>query len=194
MASSLLSPRALIGRLRGPEGQKLVKYSVASIVAVVISEICLVVFNGVIGMSAWVSSSLATSIAAVPNYYMNRKWAWGKHGRSHVWKEVVPFWALAFLGWALSTFSVFLMENYAKDHHFSHIVATTLVAVVYIAAFGVLWVGKFMIFNKLMFVHRHHHAGEAQEAGQAGLGAKHGRDGDTGPRRSGEPAGATANG
>ena len=199
MVSSLPSPRALIGRLRGPEGQKLVKYSVASIVAVVISEICLVVFNGVIGMSAWVSSSLATAIAAFPNYYMNRKWAWGKHGRSHVWKEVVPFWGLAFLGWAFSTFSVYLTENYAKDHNFSHILATTLVAVVYVAAFGVLWVAKFVIFNKLMFVHRHHQAHEAHEAheaGQGGLGTKHGRDGDTGAgaRRSGEPASAAANG
>ena len=195
MVSSLLTPRALIRRLRGPEGQKLVKYSVASIVAVVISEICLVVFNGVIGMSAWVSSSLATAIAAFPNYYMNRKWAWGKHGRSHVWKEVVPFWALAFLGWALSTFSVYLMENYAKDHHFSHVWATTLVAVVYVAAFGVLWVAKFVIFNKLMFVHRHHHAHEAEHGHGAAPGEmgtqEHARNG---ARRPGEPAGATANG
>ena len=197
MVRTLLSPRALITRLRGPEGQKLVKYSVASIVAVVISEICLVLFNGVVGMSAWVSSSLATCIAALPNYYMNRKWAWGKHGRSHVWKEVVPFWALAFLGWALSTFSVFLTENYAKDHHFSHVWTTTLVAVVYIAAFGVLWVAKFIIFNKLMFVHRHHanDAANGHEAGHAELGPQeHARDARNGGLRPGEPAGAAANG
>jgi len=143
-------------RLRGPGGQKLWRYSVASIVAVVVSEICLVVFNGVIGMSAWVSSSLATAIAAIPNYYMNRKWAWGKHGRSHILKEVAPFWVLAFAGWALSTYSVYLTEGYAKDHHFAHVWTTTLVAVVYVAAFGILWVGKFIVFNRLMFVHRHH--------------------------------------
>lgn len=98
-------PFGLGDRLKGPGGQKLWRYSVASIVAVIVSEICLVIFNGVIGMSAWVSSSLATSIAAIPNYYMNRKWAWGKHGRSHLLKEVIPFWGLAFLGWALSTVS-----------------------------------------------------------------------------------------
>ena len=34
---------------------------------------------------------------------------------------------------------------------------TTLsVTLVYIGAFGVLWVVKFVIFNKLMFVHHHH--------------------------------------
>jgi len=150
-----LVPR-VVDRLRGPGGQKLLRYSVASVVAVIVSEICLIVFNGVVGMSAWVSSSLATAIAAIPNYYMNRKWAWGKHGRSHLLKEVAPFWGLAFAGWSLSTYSVYLMERYAKHHHFAHVWTTASVAVVYVAAFGVLWIAKFIIFNKLMFVHRHH--------------------------------------
>jgi putative flippase GtrA len=149
-------PGPISNRLRGPGGQKLWRYSIASVVAVVVSEICLVIFNGAVGLSAAVASSLATAIAAIPNYYMNRKWAWGKHGRSHLLKEVAPFWALAFAGWALSTYSVYLMEHYAKRQHYSHVLITALVAIVYIAAFGVLWVGKFIIFNKLMFVHRHH--------------------------------------
>ncbi|HEX4863750.1 MAG TPA: GtrA family protein [Acidimicrobiales bacterium] len=166
-------PFGLGERLRGPGWQKLWRYSVASIVAVIVSEICLVIFNGVVGMSAWVSSSLATAIAAVPNYYMNRKWAWGKHGRSHFLKEVAPFWGLALAGWGLSTFSVFLTERYAKHHHFAHVWTTALVAVVYVAAFGVLWIAKFIIFNKLMFVHRHHHEENqgvpAKTAGAAGV-------------------------
>jgi putative flippase GtrA len=191
----VLAPRDLIHRLRGPEGQKLVKYSVASIVAVVISEVCLVIFNGVIGMSAWVSSSLATAIAAVPNYYMNRRWAWGKNGRSHVLKEVVPFWGLAFIGWALSTYSVYLTEHYAERHHFGHLWTTTSVAVVYIAAFGVLWVAKFIIFNKLMFVHRHHHAGPGHiEGHDESSRTDPGHDPRGGSVRTGEPAGITANG
>jgi putative flippase GtrA len=144
----------VIERLRGPGGRKLFRYSMASIVAVVVSVVCLVILNGVLGMSAWLASTLSTAIAAVPNYEMNRKWAWGKTGRSHLWKEVVPFWALAFLGWAVSTISVHLMEGYAKDHHFSHFMSTASVTIVYVAAFGILWVAKFIIFNKLLFVHR----------------------------------------
>jgi putative flippase GtrA len=140
-------------KLRSPVGQKLFRYSLASIVAVIVSVVLLVLFNGVIGLSAWVSSTLATAIAAIPNYEMNRKWAWGKTGRSHLLKEVVPFWALAFIGWAFSTFSVHLMENYANHHDFSHVLTTFSVTVVYIAAFGVLWVAKFIIFNKVLFAH-----------------------------------------
>ena len=114
----------MLEKFRGAEGRKLYRYSMASVVAVIISVVLLVFFNGVVGLSAWVSSTLATAIAAVPNYEMNRKWAWGKSGRSHIWKEVVPFWALAFLGWGISTISVHAMEGYAKQHHFSHLMST----------------------------------------------------------------------
>lgn len=143
----------LIDKLRGPAGQKLFRYSVASVVAVVVSVVCLVFFNGVVGMRAWVSSTLATAIATVPNYYMNRKWAWGKAGRSHLFKEVIPFWVLAFIGWGFSTISVDVMEAYAKHHHFAHVTETASVALVYFGAFGVLWIGKFVIFNRILFVH-----------------------------------------
>ncbi len=88
---------------------------------------------------------------------MNRKWAWGKSGKSHLWKEVVPFWALAVFGWAFSTLCVYFMQKYAHHHHFSHASKTIWVDVVFVGAFGVLWVGKFIIFNKVMFVHHHHH-------------------------------------
>lgn len=143
-------------RLRSPEGQKLLKYSAASVVSVIVSVVFLVTFDGLLGWPAVLSSTLATAIATVPSYELNRKWAWGKSGKGHLWKEVVPFWALAFLGWGISTFCVDVAESFAQHHHFAHLVKTGLVTVVYVAAFGVLWIAKFVIFNKVLFVHDHH--------------------------------------
>lgn len=143
-------------KFRTPMGQKLFRYSMASVVAVIVSNVCLLIFVGLMRLGAVWASTLATTIAAVPSYEMNRKWAWGKRGKSHLMKEVLPFWALGLLGWGFSTIAVYLMEQYAKHHHFSHVAKTFWVAFVYLAAFGVLWIGKFIIFNKLMFVHRHH--------------------------------------
>jgi len=128
----------------------------ASVVAVMVSTMCLIIFVGPLGLSAVLASTLATAIAAVPSYWMNRKWAWGKTGRSHLLKEVIPFWVLAFIGWGFSTLCVKFMESYAKAHDFSHFLTTVSVTFVYTAAFGVLWVIKFVIFNKVMFVHHHH--------------------------------------
>jgi putative flippase GtrA len=150
-----MSVQGVRDRLRSPGGQKLLKYSAASVVSVIVSVVLLVIFDGLIGWPAAVSSTLATAIATVPSYELNRKWAWGKSGKSHLWKEVVPFWALAFLGWGLSTFCVDLMESYAKHHHIAHLLKTGLVTVVYVGAFGILWVGKFIIFNRVLFVHHH---------------------------------------
>lgn len=141
--------------------QKLFKYSLASVVAVIVTQICFLLFSGVIDMDAVVASTLATCIAAVPSYEMNRKWAWGKSGKSHLWREVVPFWVLAVVGLVFSNVCVYFMQNYARHHHFSHAAKTGWEDAVYFAAFGALWIGKFIIFNKLMFVHHHHdHTGE----------------------------------
>ena len=143
-------------KLQTPTFQKLFRYSMASVVAVIVSNTCLLLFVGVLNMGEVLASTLATTIATVPSYEMNRKWAWGKSGKSHMLKEVVPFWGLAFLGWGTSTLAVWAMGQYAKHHHFSHSAKTFWVFVVYLAAFGVLWVGKFIIFNSLLFKHQHH--------------------------------------
>jgi putative flippase GtrA len=141
--------------LRTAEGQKLLKYSAASVVSVIVSVVFLVIFDGLIGWGAVVSSTLATAIATVPSYELNRKWAWGKTGRGHIMREVVPFWVLAFIGWAFSTYSVKLTENALKTSTLAHLEKTGIVTVVYVGAFGVLWIAKFIIFNKVLFVHHH---------------------------------------
>lgn len=143
-------------KIRSPMAMKLFRYSMASVVAVIVSNVCLLIFVGLIKMGVVLASTLATSIAAIPSYEMNRKWAWGKSGKSHLMKEVVPFWGLAVLGWAFSTWAVWVMDGYASRHHMTHSARTFAVAAVYLGAFGVLWVGKFVIFNKVMFVHPHH--------------------------------------
>ncbi len=167
-------------KLRSPMALKLFRYSMASVVAVIVSNVCLLIFVGLVKMGVVLASTLATTIAAIPSYEMNRKWAWGKSGKSHLMKEVVPFWALALLGWAFSTWAVWLMDGYAKRHHFSHAGQTFSVAAVYFGAFGVLWVGKFIIFNKLMFVHPHHDQISVDGGGNPRAGDGNSRD------RSGE--------
>jgi putative flippase GtrA len=147
---------ALREKIRSPMGQKLFRYSMASVVSVIVSNLLLLLFVGVLDLGAVWASTLATGLSAVPSYEMNRKWAWGKSGKSHLMKEVVPFWALAFVGWGFSTIAVWVAEKYAKHHHYSHAHKTELELVVYLGAFGVLWVAKFLIFNSLMFAQHHH--------------------------------------
>ena len=143
----------LLALLRSPEGRKMVRYTMVSVVAVACTLVVLAITIGLMHWGAFWANVTATAIATVPSYELNRKWAWGKSGKSHLWREVIPFWVLAFIGLAFSTWWAVGAESIAKNHHFSHLAKTVTVETAVISAFGVLWIGKFIIFNKLLFVH-----------------------------------------
>src|SRR4051812_14952529 len=89
-----LSPSALRDRVRSPEGKKMIRYSMVSVISVIVSQIVLLFCFGALHWSARWANVTAVAVATVPSYELNRKWAWGKRGKSHLWKEVAPFWAL----------------------------------------------------------------------------------------------------
>lgn len=149
MASALVSLRE---RARTPGGQKAIKYMAVSVVTVLVSQIALFLLYAGFHWTAKSANVLACVIGGVPSYYLNRTWTWGKKGKSHLWKEVVPFWALAFIGLAFSTWTADFTESWAHQHTDSRLAQACIINVAVIAAFGVLWVVKFVIFNKVMFV------------------------------------------
>lgn len=131
---------------------KAFRYVVTSGVSVVVGQVVLFVCFGLTRrFSATTSNFIATGVSAVPAYYMNRNWAWGKSGKSHFWREVFPFWFLAFLGLGLSMGMIALTTRFATTHGYTHFKTAILVNLASIFAFGILWVGKFFIFNKFMF-------------------------------------------
>jgi putative flippase GtrA len=146
-----ISPAGLVAQARTPTGQKLVKYTMVSLISLVIGQALLLFAFGVLRWDAVNSNFFAVGLSALPSYYLNRAWAWGKRGRSHFLKEVVPFWAMAFLGLALSTLFVQVAEG--RSDHLDHAVQTLVISAASIGAFGVLWIAKFVILNKLMFAH-----------------------------------------
>jgi cellulose synthase/poly-beta-1,6-N-acetylglucosamine synthase-like glycosyltransferase/putative flippase GtrA len=145
---SLLTPAAR------PRALKLLRYSLVSLVSIAVSQSVLMVAFGMLHWTASAANVVACAVATVPSYYLNRCWAWGRRGRSHLWKEVVPFWVIAFAGLALSTWAADLGSALARDAAASHAVTTAIVMASSLLAFGVLWVGKFAIFNALLFSER----------------------------------------
>ncbi|HEX2117903.1 MAG TPA: GtrA family protein [Acidimicrobiales bacterium] len=146
-----LSPRSLLERSRTPGGKKMVRYSLVSVISVVVSQVVLFIAQSF--WSARTSNIIAVCISAVPSYYLNRKWAWGKKGKSHLMKEIVPFWSLALLGLIFSTWAADYAESNAHHVTSSELGARLVVNFAALAAFGVLWVGKFIIFNRVLFAH-----------------------------------------
>lgn len=123
--------------------RKPVRYSMVSAVCVVVSQLVLIVCNALLDWSAVPSNVMAVSIGAIPSYILNRAWVWGKRGPSHLWREVVPFWAFALLGLVFSTLLVHLAASWNDS--------TVVVSLANLSGFGLLWVAKYLFLDALLF-------------------------------------------
>ena len=149
--------------MRHPSSLKLVKYASVSIISTIVSQVTLLLTFGVFHLMSEVPANLLANVVATPpSYYLNRKWVWGKGGKSHLMREVVPFWVLGFAGLALSSLTVWAAGSFARHHDLSHAVTTILVNAANLFAFGVLWVVKFVVYQRLFHVepveYEEHHA------------------------------------
>jgi putative flippase GtrA len=151
-ASSSASSRAR-AYVKTPEFTKLWRYCTVSGISTVTSLVGLYVFYRVIGLSPRWANVVATCIATVPSYYLNRSWAWGKNGKSHFMKEVAPFWVIALISLLISTEVVGFAGHESTSIASKDVRALILVAANFVT-YGFLWVGKFVLFNKVLFKHR----------------------------------------
>jgi putative flippase GtrA len=132
------------------EGQKLFRYTMVSAISTVVANVVLLVVYGVMRRWSEVPSAVfANAVATFPSYWLNRSWAWGKSGRSHLMKEVVPFWAMAAGGIAFAIFGAALARHVGISHHLHHVEQTALLVAANFASFGIFWVLKLMLFNRL---------------------------------------------
>lgn len=144
-----LSLEDLRGRARTPAGQKALRYAMVSVVAVAVAQVTLF---GLFAGLHWTARSAAVGASVtggIPSYYLNRRWTWGKRGKSHVWREVVPFWVVAFVSLFLSMVVADAAESQAMEMTTSRTVQGLVVNAAVIVTFGVLWVGKFLLLNTL---------------------------------------------
>jgi len=133
---------------------KFIRYSMVSVVAIVISQVVILVAAWLFHLSGVASNALGAAASTPASYELNRKWAWGKRGKSHLWKEVLPFWVLTLVGLAASTGTVQVADSMAKSHQVYGLDRAFAIMGASLFAYGVVWVAKFVIFNRLVFVSR----------------------------------------
>jgi len=151
------SDEPLVVRLRQimahPSSVKLIKYAGVSVISTIVSQVTLLLVFGVFRLMSEVPANiLANVLATIPSYTLNRRWVGGKGGKSHFWREVMPFWVLSFIGLAFSSLAVWLAGDFARDHGLSHAATSLLVNAANLFSFAILWIVKFVIYNKLFHV------------------------------------------
>ena len=138
----------LRARAKSPGGQRAIKYTLVSVIAVVVTQIALLGLQ--FFFVAWIAAVLASLIGAVPSYYLNRRWAWGKTSKGHFWKEHVPFWVITVASIGFSAGCVALADNWGQAH-LGEFAEKLFVNAANLGSFGILWIGKFLVFNRFMF-------------------------------------------
>ena len=138
-----VSPAALLDRVTGGRGALAVRYSMVSVVGVVITQLELLLFVGILDLQPTWSNVAAVSLCSIPVFILNKRWVWSRDGKIDVRREILPFWVFTLAGLILSTIIVAIVQQWSD--------ATILVMAANISGFGLLWVAKFLFLDQVMF-------------------------------------------
>ncbi len=119
------------------------RYSASSVVATVVSQLAFALCYW-FGTAAVVATLVAWLAGAVPAYVMNRRWAWRSQG------QMLPY-AIIVIGSAATAALVTTATDHLVQGIDSHVWKTLLVTGSYFATYGILFILKFVLFDRLVF-------------------------------------------
>lgn len=135
-------------------GRRILRYLVTSVVNVGVAELVLAFAFGGLGWSTGPSALLAAAVAALPAYWLSRRWVWGRTGRSHLRNEVLPFWTMAVLGLGITMWAVGVGQRRSIDMGLGRLGQTVVVMASALVASGFVFVIRFVLLNRIFFADR----------------------------------------
>ena len=129
------------------------RYTGASVIAGIISEIAFVVTYW-FGAVPLVASLVAFVAGAVPNYLMNRYWAWQRSGRPDRGRELLPYAVIVIVTALVAVLATTAADRWVREHVAAHALQVALVAFAFLATYGAMFVLKFVLFDRFIFVDR----------------------------------------
>jgi putative flippase GtrA len=143
--------RPMHALLRHPLARRITGYSAGSVVAVIISEACFASAYGW-GHSGTTLAAAAGFIGgAVPNYILNRRWAWrDRRGRNRQ-QEILFYTAVAVVSFLVSAVATHWAEIGAR--HLTEVRGgqVVLITAAYLGVSGVFFAVKFVIYEVVVF-------------------------------------------
>ena len=146
--------QALVAWSKTHEGRKIIRFTSVSAISTVVSNTTIIIVYGLKIIKGEVYATVfGNLVATLPSYYLNRTWTWGKKGKSHIRREIIPFWTMSLLGISFSMLGGAYAGKLVTGHpEWPHLVATLIVAFANLASFGVFWVLKLKVFNRIFHV------------------------------------------
>jgi putative flippase GtrA len=145
---------------RGALVPKLLRYFTGSVVATVCSEVVFVLLYGVLGVGTTWSSVVSWLAGAVPNFWLNRNWAWQRTGRPSLRGEVLPYAAIIGLTLVLATVATHGADVWLQGQDVSESLRVVLVAAVFLSVYVVVFVLRYVLLERLFGGPQHPHEDE----------------------------------
>jgi putative flippase GtrA len=163
-----LASRAAAKSRRGGLVAKVLRYAGGSVVATGCSELTLVVLYGFLHVSPVWSTCLAWVAGAVPNYWLNRRWAWQRTGRPSFRTELLPYIMIVLMTLLLATGITHLLDGWLHHLGTPASLRVGLVAIAYLGVYVVMFALRFLLLDRLFErVAQHearHHAARTEAA------------------------------
>ena len=151
-----LNPRGIAAFARSEAGRKWIRYSMVSVIGMTVSQVCIIILTHTVHSRDVLVNFIAVAVSSIPAYLLNRAWVWGKHGKNHFTKEVLPFWAFSLAGLGFSTLLVAVIGPDLQPGEKATVVDTLRIMVANVGGFGILWIAKFFVLDKLLFGNHQH--------------------------------------
>lgn len=135
---------------RSSLGVRITRYTIGSIVAAATSAVVFAVLY-VLGVSTTACSVVAFVSGAVPNWILNRRWAWAIKGRVAFGREVLGYVVVSALTLLASTEATAWTQHQVQSIPSHYGIRVTLVTGSYVAVFAVLFVIRFAIYEHWIF-------------------------------------------
>jgi putative flippase GtrA len=140
--------------VRSPLAGKLTRYLLGSVIALLTSIVTFGVLY-VMGVGTTIDSVAAFVAGAVPNWILNRKWAWRIDGRVEVAREVIGYVIVSLLVLVSSSAATGWTQAWVKHHVAAHhgyrvVLVTGAYVLVQALFFGV----KFVVYDRWVFAGR----------------------------------------
>jgi len=136
---------------RSPVAGRITRYTVGSVVAVATSEVAFAVCYAS-GIGTTPSSVIAFVVGALPNWVLNRRWAWRRTGRLDLWREVVGYALTSVVSLVASAAATGWTSGRVHELTHDHTLRVVLVTASYLATYAVLFVAKFVLYERVIFV------------------------------------------
>jgi putative flippase GtrA len=131
--------------------QRMLGYSAGSVIAAVTSEVAFLLAYGTGGLGPAIASAAGFLGGAVPNYVLNRRWAWAdRRGRSRR-AEIALYGAIALTSYAASVVVTRAAQRWALELTTDHTSGVLLVGAAYLAVSGVFFLIKFVLYHFAVF-------------------------------------------